>query len=175
LYTCRIAAVGATTAQYLQEHGIRADLLPEEQSQQGLITAFATVDVSGARILFPASSISRPQLAETLRQRGAAVDHITAYQNCAPARDALDLPQALLENKVDMVVFASPSSVENLYQTLGQEQADQLAAQAHIASIGPTTAAAVRQRSQRVDVQPATSRIDALIAAIADFYGQPSS
>lgn len=175
LYTCRVAAVGTTTAQHLQEYGIRADLLPDEQSQQGLATAFATMDVSGARILFPASSIGRPQLAETLRQRGAEVDHIAAYQNCAPARDALDLPPALLENKVDMVVFASPSSVEHLGQALGQEQTARLFSHAHIASIGPTTADAVRQSGQRVDVQPATSRIDALVEAIASFYGQQSS
>lgn len=168
--TCRIAAVGTSTARYLQERGIEPDLVPNEQSQQGLVAAFAATDVNGAKILFPASSIGRSELVESLRQRGAEVHHITTYQNRAPAADAVEVPPSLLENKVDMAVFASPSSVEHLWQLLGEAQSTRLLSHTAIACIGPTTAAAVHQRGLRVAVQPPKSSVDSLVEAIADFY-----
>jgi uroporphyrinogen III methyltransferase/synthase len=172
LSSTRVAAVGLATAERLLERSIRPDLVPDEQSQQGLAKAFADIDVSGAKILFPASSIGRTHLFEVLTQRGAEVLHVTAYQNCAPKRGAADLPTALLENKVDMVVFASPSSVQHLQPVIGSDLAAQLKARARIACIGPTTAAAALARGLEVDVQPAQSSIAALVDAICAYYAQ---
>ena len=49
----RIAAVGSKTAQALYERNIRADLIPIEPSQRGLINAFSGIKVDGLRFLFP--------------------------------------------------------------------------------------------------------------------------
>ncbi len=172
LGSTRIAAVGLATAEHLRERGIRPDLIPDEPCQQGLADAFADVDVDGAPILFPASSIAGTHLVEILAQRGAEVQHVTAYQNRSPQYERADLPDILLENKVDMIVFASPSSVQHLEPVIGRDLAAQLKTRARIACIGPTTAAAARENDLEAHVQPTESSIAALVEAICAYYAR---
>ena len=79
-------------------------------------------DVAGQEILLPASSIGRTELADTLAARGAQVHHLTTYVNRLP--DQVEFPAALAENKLDLIVFASPSSVHNFHQVLGSKRAE---------------------------------------------------
>jgi len=116
----------------------------------------------------PASSIGRTELADTLAARGAQVHHLTTYVNRLP--DQVELPVALAENKLDLIIFASPSSVHNFHQVLGPERAEAVLARTHIACIGPTTAEAVCQLGFAVHVQPRESSIPALVQAIVAFY-----
>ena len=164
----RIAAVGLATAAALRQQGLVPDLVPPRQSQAALASAFAAFDVAGQEILLPASSIGRTELADTLAARGAQVHHLTTYVNRLP--DQIDLPAVLAENKLDLIVFASPSSVHNFHQVLGSERAKAVFARTHIACIGPTTAKAVRQLGFAVHVQPSESSIPALVQAIVAFY-----
>ena len=164
----RIAAVGLATATALRQQGLVADLVPPSQSQASLASAFAAFDVAGQEILLPASSIGRTELADTLAARGAQVHHLTTYVNRLP--DQVELPAVLAENKLDLIVFASPSSVHNFHQVLGPERAEAVLARTHIACIGPTTAGAVRQLGFAVHVQPSESSIPSLVQAIIAFY-----
>ena len=167
----RIAAVGLATTAALRERGLIPDLVPETQSQQGLQQAFAAIAVADCEILFPASSIGRTQLVETLQERGARVRHLTTYQNRPPAMVAI--PAALADNALDLVVFASPSSLHNFHQLLGPERSAEIFARTHIACIGPTTAGAARDLGFTVQIQPAESSIPALVEAICAFYAEP--
>lgn len=167
----RIAAVGSKTAEALAVCGLRADLVPAEQSQQGLAKAFAELDMQGARVLFPTSAIGRTELVEFLQERGARVERVTAYQNRPPT--AIDTRSALDgEAAIDMVVFASPSSVDHLYEVLGPDGAQRLFERAAVSCIGPTTAAAARARGLPVHVQPDHSSVPALVEHICAYYGE---
>jgi uroporphyrinogen III methyltransferase/synthase len=164
----QIAAVGLATASALRERGLVPDLVPELQSQAGLEQAFAHIDITDQQILFPASSIGRTQLVSALVARGAKVHHLTTYQNRPPAQ--IELPVALAENRLDLIVFASPSSVHNFHRALGQERSGEIFARTHIACIGPATATAVGELGFCVQIQPSESSIPALIQAIRAFY-----
>ncbi len=166
----RIAAVGSKTAEALGGCGLRADLVPDEQSQQGLATAFNALDMQGAHVLFPTSAIGRTELVDALQARGAHVERVTAYQNRPPAN--IDTRSALGDRAIDMVVFASPSSVDHLYEALGTDGAQLLLEHAAIACIGPTTAAAVHAHGLQVHVQPEHSSVPALVERICAYYGE---
>ena len=166
----RIAAVGLATTAALRERGLMPDLAPETQSQEGLEQAFAAVAVADCDILFPASSIGRTQLVKTLQKRGARVRHLTAYQNRLPAE--VDIPTAVADNALDLVVFASPSSLHNFHQLFGHKRSAEIFARTHIACIGPTTAAAAHNLGFEVQIQPAESSIPALVDAICAFYAK---
>jgi uroporphyrinogen III methyltransferase/synthase len=92
---------------------------------------------------------------------------VVAYENCSPAADEVELPTAVVQGRIDVFVFASPSSVRNFAELLGPDRtAELLAPPATIACIGPTTAAAVRDLGLAVDVEPDESSIPALVQAI---------
>ena len=168
LATASVAAVGLATGEHLRDRGLQPDLVPKRQSQDGLIEAFAGIDLSDSHILLPASPIARPDLAEALELQGAAVQQVTAYAN-QPAAPSGDDLRALADGHVDMAIFASPSSLHNLWSSLGAEALSRLAGIA-IACIGPTTAGAAADYGLDVAVQPATSSMTALVEAICNFY-----
>ena len=167
-----VAAVGLATAEHLRDRGVHPDLIPVEQSQEGLIRAFEDRKVDGVRFLLPGSAIARPALTEALRQRGAEVVQITAYENNPPDPAGLNLP-IMTQNQFDMAVFASPSSVRNLSELMGIETTRQALADTAIACIGPTTARTVKELGLAVAVQPPTSSVADLVEAVCAYYRPP--
>tara|TARA_B100000674_G_scaffold79617_3_gene55245 strand:+ start:1955 stop:3496 length:1542 start_codon:yes stop_codon:yes gene_type:complete len=165
----RIAAVGSKTAQALSECNIRADLIPLEPSQRGLISAFSNLEVEGLRFLFPTSNLSRTELPDALEARGAHVERVIAYQNRVPKVDQT-VSQLTREEPIDLIIFTSPSAIHHAYEVLGEQEANALLNQNDIACMGSTTAEAARARGLTVEVQPARSGIPNLVEAICTHY-----
>lgn len=172
--TTSVAAVGKSTAENLRDRGIHPDLIPTLQSQDGLVAAFQEIPVEGRKVLIPASAIGRTLLVEELQKRGALVSHVTAYENRPPDPAQIELPAALTEEELDLILFASPSSVENFVTLLGSARAHRILSQLHIACIGPTTTQAVTDLDLQVHVQPDESSVPALVQAICDYYSESS-
>jgi uroporphyrinogen III methyltransferase/synthase len=169
--SAKIAAVGQSTAQQLQQRGIQPDLVPTTHSAAGLAKAFEGIDLQGEEILLPASSIGRTELDERLATQGASVMRITAYENRPPVAETVELPAALTEARLDCILFASPSSARNFLDVVGQERGLAWLQNLDIAVIGPTTAAAVQELGLSVAVQPDNSSVPALVAALTEHYG----
>jgi len=165
----RIAAVGSKTAQALSEHNIRADLIPVEPSQRGLINAFSELEVEGLQFLFPTSDLSHTELPDALEARGAHVERVIAYQNRAPKVDQT-VSQLTSEEPIELIIFTSPSAIHHAYEVLGEQEANALLNQNDIACMGSTTAEAARARGLTVKVQPARSSIPNLVEAICTHY-----
>ena len=80
----KVAAVGSSTAATLAEFGIRADLMPSgEQSSDGLLADFPEYDDLFDpldRVFLPRADIATETLVAGLKERGWAVDDVTAYR-----------------------------------------------------------------------------------------------
>ena len=74
-----IGAVGARTAQALREAGWPVDVVPAEQTAEGLVAALRPQLTPRARVLFPAGSRSLPTLREGLTAAGAVVTQVDTY------------------------------------------------------------------------------------------------
>lgn len=138
---CRVAAVGTATAAAVERAiGRRVDLIPAEQLAAALAAALPLR--AGERVLIPASSKARPELAEGLRARGAIVTVVTAYETVAAAPEG-DI--GALIGSVDALTFASPSAVTGFSERLAasRREPDVLDGLV-VACIGPTTLAAAR-------------------------------
>ena len=166
-----ISSVGEATAQALRLRGIEPDLIPEKQSQEGLVEAFDQVAVAGVSILIPASSIGRTLLDDALRKRGAEVSRIVAYQNRPPEPSQVALPAALEKGEIDLFVFASPSSLHHFLTVVGDAgKAMSSLTNGTIASIGPTTSRALTEIGLQPAIEPAQSTVPALVTAICAHY-----
>ena len=170
LGSASVAAVGLSTAAHLRDQGIEPDLIPARHSQDGLVEAFSSVPVEDCRVLMPGSSIGRALLATELERRGARVRRVTAYRNRPPDPGEVDLPAALVEGNLDLIVFVSPSSVHNFGKVLGAERTRSILAENTIASIGPTTTRAILDLGLETHIQPEESSIPALVRSICNHY-----
>ena len=165
-----IAAIGPATAARLRRYGLRAAIVPAEYRAEAIATAIGPQRTSGARILIPRAQVAREALIDLLRNGGAAVvDVVATYQTVRPQPAVLDAVKRMLaRGEIDLAAFTSSSTVSNFCAMVGQDAARGLPA----AAIGPITAETARASGLKVVVQPASYTVEALSAAIRDYFKQ---
>lgn len=172
-----VAAVGRSTADLLLDYGIKADLIPETYTGEGLAESLLDHGVEGRNILIPRAVHGREILPETLRGAGAQVTVAPVYRNCPIEGDKEQLREELAAGKVEMVTFTSSSTVRNFLTMLDaadKAELQQLMQGVKIAVIGPITAKTVTDAGLEVHVQPEKHTIPELISSIVHFYGGDS-
>ena len=169
-----LCAVGAATAERLRELGLKVDFVPAEYRAEALVEGLAASrDISGVRVLLPRADIGREVVAEELRRHGADVTEVVAYRTVIvdPEREGEpDIYRMLLDRRIDVVTFTSPSSVRNLVRVLGAEPAADLLQSTVVACIGPVTAEAAAQYNIRSTIVPAEYTVPALVEAIVEHF-----
>ncbi|HEU0019902.1 MAG TPA: uroporphyrinogen-III C-methyltransferase, partial [Thermoleophilaceae bacterium] len=161
-----VAAIGPGTTRELEQHGVRADVVPSRSVAEALVEALADTPVEGRRVLVARAAAGRDVLPDALRERGAEVDVVALYDTVV---EPLSKEQRAALANVDYVTFTSASSVRNLLTSLGEGEP---LGRARIVSIGPITTAAARELGLEVDVEAERHDVDGLVAAlIADASG----
>jgi uroporphyrinogen III methyltransferase/synthase len=162
---CKLGALGTATAEALKPRGLNADLTAGEFTSEGLLAAMpAALDT--ARVLLPRGDGASPALVAGMRDRGASVDEVILYESRAPREADTEALRLLREGRIDVVTFASSSSVRNLKALLGADF--ERLREVTVACIGPVTASTARELGLTVAVEPATHTIPALVAALKD-------
>jgi uroporphyrinogen III methyltransferase/synthase len=169
LAAVKLAAIGDATARALREElAIEADLVPTRFVAESLASELiARESIAGQHFLLLRADIARPALPATLREAGATVDDVTAYQTQQSAALPDSVIEALQKGEVDWLTFTSSSTVKNMAALLG-EQAQPLMQQVKIASIGPITSETIRQQGWPIAVEASTSNIPGLVSAIVN-------
>jgi uroporphyrinogen III methyltransferase/synthase len=174
----KIAAVGKVTAEKLANRGIKADLLPEEFTGDGLADTLIRTGVKGLRILIPRALKAREILPESLIGAGAEVTVAPVYQNVLPTSSTgeqlkEELCLALQEKTIDMVTFTSSSTVKNfatLMDVKTPEEMRKLMSGVAVATIGPVTAKTAENLGLKIDVQPTEYTIPDLVDSIVMYF-----
>jgi uroporphyrinogen III methyltransferase / synthase len=169
----KIAAVGRATAEKLLQYGIKADLIPEQFTGEGLARALVQTQVGGNRILLPRAMRAAELLPETLTDAGATVTVAPVYRNVPPPGLGDELRQQLLNGTIDMVTFTSSSTVTNFLAMLKADSKDELKRlfnKVQIAAIGPVTTATVAEHGLNVAVQPEKYTIADMVHSIVALY-----
>jgi uroporphyrinogen III methyltransferase/synthase len=157
----RLAAVGSGTAHALREHGLEPDLVPEQYTTRGLADALIAASAP-ARILLPRADIATPVLSRLLREASWDVVEVEAYRTVPVSALAPEVTDQLRRGELDVVAFASSSTVRNLVQLLGGPPHEGI----RVASIGPATSDTCRQLGLRVDAEAAPHDLDGLVEAV---------
>lgn len=163
----KTACVGNATAKTLQSYGIKADLVPGDYKQEGLVKSFKKIQLTGQKILFARAMEGREVLLDFFKKRKAIVDLWPLYENHLPAGTATRLRELFLkEGGVDLATFASSSAADHFYSIFKQAERKKWLGKLPAAAIGPVTAASVRKWGGRVAIQPKKYDIPDLVAAI---------
>jgi|HubBroStandDraft_6_1064221.scaffolds.fasta_scaffold122757_2 uroporphyrinogen-III synthase len=151
-----VAAVGKASAQVLERRGWHVDLVPDEGSAAALVAEFAARWAAdkdeGKRVLYPASSRALPTIAAGLRNLGATVTQVEAYQTDAAALDVSECREWIARGTIAAVTFASPSAVSELARALGEADFGRLLSAAPPVAIGRTTARELTRHGARCAV-----------------------
>lgn len=164
-----VAAVGPTTERALIEEGSRADYVGRERTGESLARELRPRVENGA-VLLPRSDRGNEAVSAALRKLGARVTEVIAYRTASPEKIDATVADRIRRGDVDVVMFASPSAVQNFVATLGAEEAARIAKTVHFAAIGPTTAQSLRDAGLPVTIQAAESSAHGLAQALAHFY-----
>ncbi|MEJ2200923.1 MAG: uroporphyrinogen-III C-methyltransferase [Desulfuromonadaceae bacterium] len=172
---CRIGAVGPKTAAALRQHGIQPDLIPADYKGEGVVAAFAELNMVDKRVLFPHVDRAREVIPKGLAALGAEVIAPIAYCNQVPETLPPEALEALEAGDVDCITFTASSTVENLAAILGAERFSQLLQKIAVAAIGPITAKTCRQLGLEVAVEPEQYTLEALIEALVRYFAEKPS
>jgi uroporphyrinogen III methyltransferase/synthase len=164
----RVAALGPATADALLAVGIRPELVPSgEQSSEGLLAEWAHYDPELDpidRVFLPRTDIATETLVAGLKERGWAVDDVTAYRTVRAAPPPVEIREALKGGGFDAVLFTSSSTVRNLVGIAGKPHESTV-----LAAIGPRTVETAQELGLRVDVVAPTASIPGLVEALGAF------
>lgn len=167
----KIATIGEQTANAVEKIGLRVDIVPDEYRAEGLIESFKKIDVKGKRFLIPRAKEAREVLPQELQKMGAVVHVVKAYETKKPAIEKVKkIKEMLKRGEIDVVTFASSSTVKNFISALGKD--NKLLLNSTIACIGPITA----QPLKKIEIEPEIIcnkyTVEELVREIVGYFGQ---
>jgi uroporphyrinogen-III synthase len=138
----KIAAIGPGTVAALEDSGLRADVVADVQTQEGLVAAFSE---QPRRALFVGAEAARSHLAEAL-----AADFLPAYRTVELA--VAELPST------DLAVLMSPSAARAYARAGGRAPA---------VTIGPQTTSAAQAAGVEVVAEARSQDVRGLVDSAA--------
>lgn len=153
----KICAIGPATRDSLADYALKVDIMADEFVAEGLLSALAEADMTGHRVLLARAAVARDVLPVTLRQRGAHVDVVDAYQTLPPAQLAASAAE-IFARKPDWIVFTSSSTVHNTLAAADLQGTRTM-------SIGPVTSATLRKHGIEPTAEASPYTTSGIVAA----------
>ena len=165
LDSLQVAAIGPATARALGEMGIHVDEVPKQAIAESLVESLRD-QVGGKNVLLVRAKVARDVLPQELRNAGATMDVVDAYQTIVPVTSADDvrLLFAAASRMPDVVTFTSSSTVTNFFRLLHQANVPSWPTAIAAASIGPITSQTLRHHG----VEPAVEATEYTIPGVVD-------
>ncbi len=160
-----IAAIGPATRKAIEQRGAKVDVVPKEYVAESVVRSLRR-QVKGKRVLLVRAKIARDVIPIELRNAGALVDVVEAYETIVPQSSRWRLRSTLanFRHRPHVVTFTSSSTVRNFVDLLGSRppKLDGIL----LASIGPVTSSTLRELGLGVDISAKQFTIPGLVEAI---------
>jgi uroporphyrinogen-III synthase len=175
-----IAAIGPATKKAIVKHGFKVQMMPEEYVAESVVKGLRD-KVNGKRILLVRAKVARDVIPDSLRDAGAQVDVVEAYETVVPSKSKARLREVFKnkQRRPHVVTFTSSSTVRNFAELLGSSKAGASLANTlknvQFASIGPVTSGTLRELQLPVAIEAREFTMGGLIRAIVlARYAEPS-
>ena len=173
LHGLRVCCIGPRTAEELKKFGVKADVIPAQYQAEGVLEVMNTAGVAGQRVLIARAAQAREILPEELRRLGAEVQVAPMYQTVVPQSEIEGIKTRFLSQGIEMVTFASSSTVRNFVELFGgAKELQKILQHTIIGCIGPITAGTARELGLQVDVVAGQNTIPALVEALVVYRQQ---
>ena len=160
--------VGEASARELASHGVSVRRPGTEMNSEGLLELAGLQEVENQKVLIVKGEGGRGTLRETLQQRGARVEELTAYRRHCPELAAGVLYGIIEKHDCQLLLLSSGEAVHNMVSLLNAEELRQVQ---QLAVVVPgTRVAAIAGTSGFSQVITAASATDDdILAAITDY------
>lgn len=156
-----VACVGPGTARALWERlAVGADLLPDRATTAALADVFPS---GSGRVLLPRADIASTELPTVLRSKGYDPVDVAAYKTTRPAGFPDTVMHDLAAGRIDLLAFASSSTVANFVDLVGDQPWS-----GHVVSIGPVTTQTAVELGLTVAAEADPHTIEGLVATLTE-------
>jgi uroporphyrinogen-III synthase len=175
---CQIAVIGPRTKNFLEEQGLKADVIANEYTAEGLLEIFKKLEITDKKIGLPRTLAARNKLPEELKKMGVNVFVAEAYRSGLPEnRDKVQaLITSIINREVDALTFTSTLTVQNLFEIVKEENKDELIeilrnGEVIVVAIGPVTAKPLQKHGIPVLI-PEEYTVDAMLEILMDKFNE---
>lgn len=165
-----LGAIGPGTSDALLKYGIRSDFVPTRFVAEAILEELPVHHISHARILLPRASDAREILPQKLTEMGAVVDVVPIYQTIMDDSDKDEIISDLAEKAIDVITFASSSTIHNFMQAIGEENRVELLSGTVLACIGPITADTLHTYGLTPQIVASEHSIPGLVNEIVAYF-----
>jgi len=117
--TTSLVAVGAATARYMSEKGLRVDIqAPAPAGSESLLALPEMQSVAGQYVTIVRGETGRELIADTLTARGANIQYLEVYRRCLPSYSTAEIAEAASAN---IIVVMSVAGLENVCELLNND------------------------------------------------------
>lgn len=172
----QIAAIGPATKRAIVKHGLKVKMVPEEYVAESVVKGLKD-KVNGKSVLLVRAKVARDVIPDSLRQAGAQVDVVEAYETVVPEKSKLRLRSVMKDKSVrpHVITFTSSSTAKNFSELLGSPNAAALK-DIQFASIGPVTSSTLGELGLPVSIEAREFTMGGLIRAIVlARYAEPET
>ncbi len=178
----------------LVTHGIRVDIVPEENTAEGIAKVLKTLVLTDKKIAIlwhgSYSNLLRNELESAgarvyeystysyslqLGERGSKLLEAMKYDYVVPdSVKAVKLIEDICEGLIDVITFTSPPSARNFFRIAEDNQLRRslltsLSKNVIVVAVGPPTRKAVEENGVAVDVMPNLYKMGPMLKALADY------
>jgi uroporphyrinogen-III synthase len=163
----KVVAIGPATRKAIEKHGIPVDVMPEEYVAEAVVEELRG-QVKGERVLLVRAKVARDVIPNALRELGARVHVMEAYETVVPESSRTAILATLQSgHKPYAITFTSSSTVKNFVELVGSDNLkSDLLNGVRLASIGPVTSATLRELDLPVDIEAEEYTVSGLAEAI---------
>jgi uroporphyrinogen III methyltransferase / synthase len=165
----QIAAVGPVSAEAVRQAGLPVEYVARTHNGVGLANELGE-RLRGRSVLLPRSDRANPDLPPALKTHGAQVTEVVAYRTLQPGEVDRQKLSSISAGEADVVLFFSPSAVQNFAELVGPEHFLGLQNGLAITAVGPVTAEALRHlKMERIIVATDTTST-AVVQALENHF-----
>jgi uroporphyrinogen-III synthase len=185
----------------LKKYGVEVNLIPEENTAQGVLRLLLAKGVVGKKIAILWHGDYPDQLRDTLykarvltvieastyrysvdlKKEGASILESMGYDYVAPnERRVVQLIDKIIAGKINSITFTSPPSVHDLFKIAevnnkSQELKSSLNANVLVVAVGPSTKNAIEEHCITVHVMPRIFKMGSMIKALDEYVTKRKS
>lgn len=164
LASAQVVAIGKQTVKALSLQGIKADVVPELATLEGLAMRLKPLVKQTDHILIPKAKKTRPVLKAQLC---ACITEVVLYETKIDTSQKEKIMDYLNQGMVDYVTFSSSSTVENFIQIVGADY-QSLMGRVKIISIGRITTQTIEEAGLSVYKEAKEPLIEAMVEQLKE-------
>jgi uroporphyrinogen-III synthase len=182
----------------LANHGIKTDIVPEENTAEGIVKLLMSRNIVGKKVVVLWHGSYSPIIQERLCSAGAQVFEFSTYKYSHELKESgvkilrdmgfnyippdeekiVKLIEDIRKDVIiDAITFTSPPSARDLFSIAkfhGMNESLKLSLNNNVivVSVGPSTRKAIEENGVQVDVMPRVYKMGAMVKALVDYMSQ---